>query len=266
MVVNNNNCREYEKMNDLHEPPKNPSEWIMSVKNMITPNMMGQFNGKDGAGRPIIVEWECIDPCSPRLSEKIKLLSGLLVEAYTKVELQFAQQNPDAIKNEMFLKSLESLLENGIEKIDWELAENKIRDNLKQFLTETDWTKFSNNDDIHLFALIKERETHIPLGMIQFLINSEYDYGNVKVALYDGVMPSEKERNLNKLLMSSIFKLIPSTKRIFLHTRITNENAINDHIDWGFEKFPGPLANWIDLEYKSEHSEVLQEMAKTLKE
>lgn len=253
-------------MNHIQESSKNPSKWVSTIRKTITPGMTGDFRGKDSSGIPVIIEWECVDPCSPRLSEKIKSLSESLVEAYTKIELQFAQKNPEEIKNEMFLKSLEPLLENGIEKIDWKIAENQIRNNLQKFLTETDWSKFTNSNEIHLFALIKESETQVPLGVIQFLINSEYDSGNIKVALYDGIMPLEKNRTLNKLLMSTIFKLIPNTERIFLHTRITNENAINDHMAWGFTKFSGPLANWVDLEYKSEHSDVLQKFSNTLNE
>lgn len=253
-------------MNHVQEILEKPSEWVTTIRTMIVPGNKGCFSGKDSLGTPVIIEWECVDPCSPQLSEKIKSLSDLLVAAYTNIELQFAQQNPEAIKNEMFLKSLEPLLENGIEKIDWKMAEKRIRDNLQQFLTGTDWTKFSNSNEIHLFATIKDCETQVPQGMIQFLINSQYDYGNVKVALYDGVMPLEKNRHLNKLLMSSIFKLIPNTERIFLHTRITNENAINDHMTFGFTTFPGPLANWVDLEYKSEHLDVLQKMANILRE
>jgi len=240
------------------------SKWLIDIKKKTSSKSIGYFNTNDSLGNQYVIEWEIIDPHSSRLNEKIKNLNDLLIESYSKIELEFAKKFPDAVKNEMFLQTLAPMFEQGIENIDWKSAENQIKNVLQQFFQETDWAKFSNRDDIHLFAVIKEKGTTKSLGMIQFLITSEYDYGSAKIALYDGVMPLEPARELNKVLMSSIFKLIPDVKRLFFHTRLTNENAINEHQRWGFTKFPGNLVNWIDLEYSVEKTDYLQIVSKSL--
>lgn len=78
-------------------------------------------------------------------------------------------------------------------------------------------------------------------------------------------MPAEQQRELEKLLMSSIFKLVPDTRRIFLHTRTTNEDAIKKYNSWGFVQFPGNLAGWPDFEYLAEKSNTLQQAAEAFK-
>jgi len=61
--------------------------------------------------------------------------------------------------------------------------------------------------------------------------------------------------------MCPIFRLLPVTKRIFLHTRVTNENAIKMYGVWGFTQFPGQLAGWPDFEYIAEKANTLQQIA-----
>ena len=86
----------------------------------------------------------------------------------------------------------------------------------------------------------------------------------MKAALY-GVIPSAQNRGLEKLLMSSIFRLRSEVKRIFLHTRSTNQQAISDYEDWGFAEFIGKLPNWTDLEYLVEQSDILQKTAESVR-
>jgi hypothetical protein len=157
----------------------------------------------------------------------------------------------------------EPLFEEGVEKVNWSLVEEKIKTNLKQFFISTEWENYSNANDIHFFIVAKNKQTGMLLGRIQFIATLEFPYGNFKIALYDGVMPISKNGNLEKLLISTIFKLIPATKRIFFHTRITNDSAIATHRAIGFTQLPGNLANWIDLEYIAEHTDMLQNTANT---
>ncbi len=253
---------EGKEMDNHKEAQKTSFDWLTYAKE-ITASKTGTFSTKDKFGVPIVMEWERIDWQSPRLTEKIKSLSEILVQAYAQVEVEFAQKLPDAVPNDFMLKSLAPLFEQGIEKVDWKIVEEKIKATLQQFLTTTDWAKSSGANDVHLFIVVKDNQTGTPLGLIQFLITPEYTEGNVKAALY-GVMPTSQQRGLEELLMSSIFKLIPEIKRIFLHTRITNEHALNGYRTWGFTQFPGPLANWIDLEYLAERSDILQKTAETL--
>lgn len=246
-----------------HDSQKRHPEWIIDANNIIASQTNKKFYAKDSCGSEIVIEWEQINAKSPKLSEKIKSLSQLLIDSYTKIELQFAKEHPECIKTEMFLSSLEPLLSQGIENIDWNLAEQQIRETLTKFFVETDWTKFSNTNDIYLFATAKDIKTNALLGMIQFMITTEYEYGTVKIALYDGVMPLEPQRKINHLLISLIFKILPIAKRLFFHTRITNTESIDNHQILGFTKFSGTLPNWTDLEYKITQANQLQAIANT---
>jgi GNAT superfamily N-acetyltransferase len=240
----------------------NQSQWLLCIQE-ATASKLGHFLTNDIAGTQVILEWERIDAQSPRLSEKIKNLHEILIETYTHQELQFAQKHPEAVPHEHFLKPLAPLFKDGIEKVNWNLATQQMRGIFKHFFTATDFAKFSAPNEIHIFVVAKDKETGEPLGLIQFLITPEYAYGNVKVALY-GITPTEQDRGLAKLLMSSIFELIPDVTRIFLHTRITNENSLSAYRDWGFTHTPGPLlAHWVDLEYLREKSSPLQKIAQT---
>jgi hypothetical protein len=240
------------------------SEWLTYVRKMTALKKAGQFAAKDKFGALIMLEWEIIDQQSPRLTEKIKSLSEILVQIYTQQEVQFARKFPDAVANEYFLKPLAPLFANGIKRVDWDIVIKQTRDVFQQFFTTTDFTKSSVTDDIHLFVVVKDKDAQAALGMIQLFITPEYPYGSIKAAFY-GVMPAEQQRELEKLLMCSIFKLVPDTKRIFLHTRMTNEDAIMMYNSWGFVQFPGNLAGWPDFEYLAEKSNILQQMAETFK-
>jgi len=177
------------------------------------------------------------------------------------MELQFARKHPELVAQEHFLKPLAPLFCDGIKKIDWNLAEKQLKTILKKLFTESDFSKFSGAGDVHLFVVAKNKKTESPLGLIQFLITPDYEHGTVKAAYY-GVLSTEHGRAIEKLLMSAIFKLLPIViKRIFLHTRTTNEKAIKLYYSWGFSKFPGELTNWTNVEYKADQSHNLQKTA-----
>lgn len=95
------------------------------------------------------------------------------------------------------------------------------------------------------------------LGAIQFFITPAFEEGSIKAALF-GVLPEAQNRGLEKLLMSSIFKILPDINHIFLHTRSTNQRAIALYKEWGFVEIAGKLPNWTDLEYRVEQSKALQ--------
>lgn len=237
--------------------------WINDVNNIFV-QTDGYFNTQNSSGVDFVIEWEKIEANSMKLNEKVRTMSHLLVNAYSNIEIEFARKYPDLVKDEMFLKSLAPLFEKGVSNVDWFAAQNQIKEVLNHFFLETDWTQFSKIEDIHIFALIKDKNSSQVLGLAQFLITSEYEYGTIKVALYDGVNPSTHPE-INKLLLSSIFKLIPNVNRLFLHTRITNETAIIAHQQLGFTKFQGPLQYWQDLEYCADKNDLLQMIAESLK-
>ena len=124
--------------------------------------------------------------------------------------------------------------------------------------------------DIYFIVTVKQRDTGARLGFITFLIRPDYASGDIKVTSI-AVAPKEQNRGLAKLLMESIFRIDPTIKRIFLCTRVTNEYALNAYRSWGFTKDPNPtqdphykfnLNHWTFMEYKTDQSNVLQEIAK----
>lgn len=222
----------------------------------------GIFLANDVLNNPITLEWEEVGGQTDRLSEKIKSVSDILVPAYTQTEVDFARKRPEAVSNDFMLKSLAPLLDQGAPQVDWKLFEQKTEALLEQFFATMDWKKSSGAQNVNIFVVAKDKETGKALGVIQFLISPEFAENNVKAALY-GVIPSVQDRGLENLLMSAIFRLRPDIKRIFLHTRSTNQRAILKYEDWGFTHFAGKLPGWTDLEYLAEQSDVLQNMAET---
>ena len=78
-----------------------------------------------------------------------------------------------------------------------------------------------------------------------------------------GVAAEEKNKNLDRLLMSSIFNILPNIKRIFLFIRPTNLLVLEMYQIWGFtqdhtfEQDPNHKVNLeylIPLEYKIDQS------------
>lgn len=74
--------------------------------------------------------------------------------------------------------------------------------------------------------------------------------------------------------MSSIFKIMPEIKRIFLCTRVTNKNAQNVYLNWGFTKDSKPnniengyvfnLDHWMFFEYLVNKLNILHGLASEL--
>lgn len=238
--------------------------WIQDVNKLFAKNE-GCFISNELSNQKWVIEWKKVNPCSEHLNEKIKSMSPLLINAYSKIEIEFAKKFPELVKDEMLLKSLAPLFEKGVDNVDWERVDHQLKEVLNHFFNETDWKQFSKKDDIQIFAVIKEKNTDHALGIIQFLLSPDYGDHNIKIGLYDGVKPFS-DYELNKLLISSIFKLIPDVKRIFFHTRITNESAVQEHEKLGFTKTTGPLPHWIDMEYKVESNNYLQSTSNSLTE
>lgn len=233
-------------------------DWIKYANEVIA-EPRGEMAAKDHAGLPVKLEWEKVDAQSPRLNELIKEASGILASTYASMEVQFLRQHPEAAQTEMFLKPIESLL--NVDLIDWSLVEQTLQSNLNQFFNMTDFAQYGRVGDMQLFVFALDPQTGERLGVINYIFMPEFAYGTVKVAFY-GMSQAMNGRGIEELLMSSIFGLLPDVARIFLHTRITNEEALALFRSWGFTQFEGPLPYWRDMEYVSENSDALLKNAK----
>jgi len=243
------------------------SEWLEYVKQAMAKNNLGKFLAKDKLGGSVILEWEKATVKEPGHSENMKGVCGVACKAYTEVEVRFLKKFPDVVEKEEYYKQFKPLFANGVEHVDWKLVEKEMYTRIKQ-LHEMDYSQFSA-EDIYFFVKVRDKETKKLLGFTIFLIKSEYSQNSVK-DISIGLIPEAQGRGLGKLLISSIFKIIPSVKRIFLFTRITNDKAIGAYKAWGFTEDPSPLQDpnftfkkehWISLEYKIENADKLQKAA-----
>ncbi len=242
-----------ERPKTMNNQKEQLSQWLTHIQK--TTFYHGSFTAQDTSGTTITLEWERIDGQSAKLTQKVKSFAEIFAHTYTKQEIEFARKHPERVVHEHFLKVLEPLFKNGNDKVDWKQAEEQLLALFRQVFTTTDFAQFSGSDDIHLFVIAKEKE--IPLGIIQFLITPEYAYGTIKAG-YFGIEATAHNRELEKELMGSIFKILPETQRIFLHTRSTHKKALSMYQSWGFKEVQGPLPYWTDLEYSTAHSSQLQ--------
>lgn len=232
-----------------------------SNKTMNMTPKTGSFSCKDTQGNQILFQWDSIDGKSPELTQKIRQVSPLLINAYTQQELQFARKYPEAIPTEHFLKSLAPLFEKGAEAVDWHVVKEQITAIFNNFFTTTDFAQFSAEGEQHIFVVAKDATTDATLGVIQFLSNHAYSQGSIKAGMF-GLAPDAQGRGLDKILMASIFKLKPDVTRIFVHTRATNENELVAYEAWGFaHEFKG---HWVNSEYLTEKHKELQNIAENM--
>lgn len=239
-----------------NQKDQKPLSWISFINETVT-SKSGIFTAKNNLGKPILLEWSKIDPKSLEFNEKIKSSSSILIETFTKQEIEFAKKHPEAVPHEHFLKPLEVLFKEGLENVNWDLAEKQLKSIFEEFFTATDLTKYASSEEIQFFVIAKDKETNEILGFIQFIITSQDQYGSIKAGMVS-INSKALNTGLEILLLSSIFKFVPDISRIYLHTRTTNEPALNAYKNLGFTKYSGPLAYWQDMEYLADKSNILQ--------
>ncbi len=243
------------------------NEWLDGIKS--TTPVEGRIETKDADGAPITLEWKKAGILSPDLAHFKKTISELASEELSRSELQFLRTYPEAVSQELFLKSCAPLLECGPENADWDAIKEKIQETIKQFYL-MDLTKFAPEiiapllDDIYIFATLKNQDEL--LGFILFSVTPALTQGNIK--LINLVVRSTKSHlGLEKILLNSIFKLLPQTTRIFVYTRPSNETAIQMYHSFGFTEDTNPFqdpnhkvnAKYLtSFDYKTNTSTLLQ--------
>lgn len=235
--------------------------WIEHADSMTNQDKAtGLLRTKDDVGNPILLVWEKVPTQSMRLNGIIKGVSDILVNTYTQMEVAFAKQFPERVGSEFFLASLAPMFTETGNQVDWTLAEAKIKQVFQNFFATTDFAQYTKPEEMYLFVIALNQVTGEPLGILQFLISPDYAYGEVK-ACYFGVAQSAKKQGIERLLLAAIFKILPDTTRLFLHTRSTNNEAITTYKALGFAQFGEAMPNWPDFEYLTQHSSSLQLIA-----
>lgn len=259
------------------------SAWFNHVNEIMAKNPSGVFQAKDKSGKQVVLEWIKTDMASPEYEKAMKSVWDIACPTYTKVEVDFLRVHPEVVGKEDYFKPFEPLFKNGIQNVSWPLVEEKMQEILKQVFVfdvsafaEELKKKFSSA--AHIFVTVKNQGSNEMLGFISFLVIPEYVDGDVKCIAF-AVKSEEQNRGLGKLLMSSICKILPDLKRIFLCTRTTNIIAQKAYYNWGFVKYGTndgvtqvfeehdytfDLNHWIFMEYKLEQSDKLQKTVATL--
>lgn len=235
----------------------------------------GQFLAKDKHGTSVVFEWSKTNIVSSDFAAAMKDAWEFARDAYTSVEMQFLKAFPDVVGKEPYFKPFESLFQNGFVNVDWKAAEVIMQSILQgHFVFDPaifpeQIKKMYENDQAFL-VVARDAKTEKSLGFITFIIRTNYAAGDVKVMSF-AVDVAHQKRGLGKLLMSSIFRIVPDIKRIFLATRVTNDIALKAYGSWGFVKDDKPvldhafnLEHWTFMEYKTEQSDVLQKVAARL--
>lgn len=203
------------------------NEWLTYIKE-VTPEE-GKIMTKDLRGKSISIDWKRTDILSEDLAHFKRSICELASEELGSIEWQFLRAYPESASQEIFLRSCVPLLKNGPENADWGAIKEEIQTTIKQFYL-ADLSKFGEiikplMNDLYFFAAVKnEGEDHI-CGYIMFSITPALPFGNVKVI---NLLVREKERGrgLEKAMLSSIFKLIPQTKRLFCFARPTHKTGL----------------------------------------
>jgi GNAT superfamily N-acetyltransferase len=249
----------------MHNSPssKSTSAWISFAQQTVPQS--GKLSTHDTMGTPVILKWTIYNPTTPEFTQALRGTSEIFIQTYTYQEVEFARKRPEAVPTEMFLKGAAPLFENGLGKVDWHKVEEHVRTTMEQFFTTNDFAQWASPHDLALFVIAKDNTEGKPFGAIQFTITPDYEYGTVRIGL-TGILSSAQDRGVEKLLMSSIFKILPSVTRLFLHNRPTNEKALAFYKKWGFKPLAGTKADWPDFEYVTESSNVLQKAATTCDE
>ncbi len=267
------------KMNNSKISHNTLSQWLSDVKAETISKKAGQLITNDVCGSPVSIDWQITDILSSNLAEFKRNVCDLAAKVTATIEIQFLHAYPEAVSQDGFLKACEPLFGHGIENIDWQAVEKTIQTSIKQFYL-MDISKFGADivgklaDDVYFFASIKDQKTDNLLGFIICSITPALPYGNIKV-INIVIAPEGQNRELERILLSSIFAIIPQVQRIFIITRPTNSTALNAYKTCGFIQDVNPIQDpnhtittehFVVFEYKSNQCNILQNIAETFTE
>lgn len=253
------------------------NERIKTMNQKEVTKTAGQFSAYDKQGVPVIIEWQKTTLFAPEFAAAMKEAWDVAALAYTPVEMQFLRTYPEVVGAEDYFKPFESLFKNGLDAVDWAKATEVMQTLLKShfIFDASTWgaeVTAMYAKDVCYVVTIRDQQTKALRGFCTFMIRPNYTQGDIKVMSF-AVDPAYQNRGLGKLLISSILKINPSIKRIFMCTRVTNRLVLIGSPFLGFTKDTTPilehafnLKHWIFFEYKTAQTDVLQKIAAGLVE
>lgn len=268
---------ESKTMNDYNVKNDTQSSWLDSVKSMTASKKSGHYLAQDAHNAPVIIEWHITNILSPELAMFKRNVSDLSAQATAATETELLHQRPEAVHTGGFLKACEPLFAQGPDMVNWQTVEETIRTSIKQFYL-MDMTQFGQEvismliDDVYFFASVKDQKTDTLLGCIMSSITPALPYGDIKI-INIAVEANAQVNGLEKLLISALYKTIPTIKRMFIITRPTNCLGLTTYEQCGFVRDNNPIQDpnhaiamehFVVLEYKTEQSDIIQKSADKL--
>ena len=245
------------------------AEWLTFVKESTATKIPCILEAKDELNRSVLIDWKASDILSSDLAKFKQSIADIASKTLAPSEVVFLKAFPESLAHDMFLKPCTHLFENGLETANWALIEETIQSTIKQFYL-MDLSKFDSDmiksllNEIYFFSSLKDKETNEILGFIICSVTPALSYGDIKL-INMVIIDGEQNKGLEKLLLSSIFNIIPEIKRIFCFTRPTNTGSLTLYQNLGFTK-DLPLiedANhkvntsyYMPLQYKTDESNI----------
>ena len=242
--------------------------WIDYVEKITANKKSGTFSATDKTGAPITLEWKIMNARSQEHAQTLKSLSDFMVQTWVPIEVDYYKAHPEEIMSSEHLKSFRPLFEQVIEKIDWPQVNLEMAQLIKSML-EADPKDFFGEHDKTIFVMAYDKTTNARLGFVQYLIKQDYPSGTVNLGNL-AVDQEARNRGFGKLLTSTIFTLLPETKRIFLYTRPTNTVAQKAYYAYGFTLNQQPIKDpifakgWLMMEYDAKNTDILQREAQKI--
>jgi RimJ/RimL family protein N-acetyltransferase len=239
----------------------------ISIEKALATKKAGQFQAKDKTGQPVILEWLKTNVHEPEYADTMHMVDDVLVRSFGSSEIRYLKEHPEEVVNateNTIYEQLQPFFKNKGKDIDWVLVEEKLTSiaHLYQKQANKDAIK-ELADSLYFFILVKEITTKKILGFARYRIVDDSPQGTVILEPLV-VAPEAQQRGLGKLLVASIFNIIPNITRILLTVESKNDVAFKAYQTWGFVEYPGSDIFHKNMGYQVEHSDILQKTTESL--
>lgn len=242
------------------------STWLSEAKKISGKN--GTFFACDKTGVPVVVEWFSAEGLTPEYSQALRNVWDITRDAYVPVEKKFLAVYSDEEKN--YFDGFKQAIPGMSDKLDTAAT---LTEKLELVLREISVIDIASplaammTNQFNFFVLVKDAHSQHVLGYAIFLIMPDDKNGDIKVT-HLAVAPVAQGRGLATILIGAIIRILPSVKRLYLSTRITNDSAQAAYKKWGFTPDRHPVLwagensdHWVYFEYLVDQVDVLQKVA-----
>ena len=218
------------------------NSWLHRVKAQLSQKMKAAFTVKDSQEASYTLEWMVADIVSPELAAFKKGVSSLASSITASEETNFLKAYPEAVQEELFLKSCAPFFEGKNASVDWSAVEGQIRSSIQQFY-EVDLSKFGQEiiktllDDIYFCMTLRRDGSNEIVGFLMAAITPALPDGYVKV-INLVLHPSVQEKGLEKVLFDTLLDQVQGIQQLFLFVRPTNARAFEAYTSYGFQEAP----------------------------